>query len=156
MSGPPKRPTQLNLLRGKPGKRAVNKSEPIGTRGIPKCPTWLSPKAKQAWKEMGGLLDDMRVLNLEDKFALELLCHTYSIWRTASNVINRRGPKGGLTYKAKTEHGERFLARPEVAIEADSWRRIKSMLSEFGLTPAARSKVKASMVGKDSLLDEFM
>lgn len=156
MPGPPRTPTQLNLLRGNARKRGVNKSEPTGTRGIPKCPTWLSPKAKQAWKEMGVLLDGMRVLNLEDKLALELLCHTYSIWRTASNVINRRGPTGGLTYKAKTEHGERTLARPEVAIESDAWRRIKAMLSEFGLTPATRTKVKASPAGRGSALDDFM
>jgi len=98
MSGPPKKPTAINKLRGLPGKRAENKSEPKGTPGIPKCPAWLSPKAKDAWKEMGGLLDGMRVLNLEDKVALELLCQTYSIWWTASRVINRRGPTGGLTY----------------------------------------------------------
>ena len=133
MSGPPKTPTQLNLLRGKPGKRAVNKNEPMGTRGIPKCPSWLSAKAKQAWKEMGVLLDGMRVLNLEDKVAMELLCHTYSIWRMASNVINRRGPKGGLTYMARTEHGERSLARPEVAIERDSRLAFARMLRELAL-----------------------
>jgi len=156
MPGPPKTPTAINALRGKPGKRAVNKSEPQGTPGIPKCPTWLSAKAKQAWKEMGVLLDGMRVLNLEDKVALELLCHTYSIWRTASQVINRRGPKGGLTYTVKTETGERFMARPEVAIESDAWRRIKAMLSEFGLTPAARIKVKAGPGRKGSALDEFL
>ena len=156
MPGPPKNPSSLRVLRGSPGKRPVNKNEPLGTRGVPKCPAWLTAPARKAWKEMGALLDGMRVINLEDKVALELLCHTYSIWLRANKVINRRGKEGGLTYKCKTEHGERFLARPEVAIEADSWRRIKSMLGEFGLTPAARTKVKASPGAKDGPLNEFM
>ena len=34
--------------------------------------------------------------------------------------------------------------RPEVAIRADADRRFRAYLVEFGLTPAARSKVKIS------------
>lgn len=156
MPGPRKKPRALSVLKGNPEHRPVNKNEPVGTRGVPKCPAWLTLPAQKAWKQMGALLDEMRVINLEDRIALELLCNTYSIWLRANKVINRRGVTGGLTYKAKTEHGERSLARPEVAIEADSMRRIKAMLSEFGLTPATRSKVKSSPAGKGGALDDFM
>ena len=39
--GPRPQPTQLRLVRGNPGKRAINKLEPKPDGGIPAKPAWL-------------------------------------------------------------------------------------------------------------------
>lgn len=49
----------------------------------------------------------------------------------------------GRTYTTKTQMGDFLIkANPAVAMLADADRRFKSYLVEFGLTPAARTKVK--------------
>ena len=42
---------------------------------------------------------------------------------------------------------------PQVAIASDAWRRSMTMLTQFGLTPASRSKVSA--LGGDGEKDPF-
>jgi P27 family predicted phage terminase small subunit len=140
MPGRKPKPTSLKVLNGNAGKRPLNKNEPKTTPGISRCPSWLSPKAKTAWKEIGGHLKNMNVLNVEDSKALELLCDAYSEWRDARAVIQREGS----TYETDTENGVRHWNRPEVSVANDAWRRVKSMLSEFGLTPSSRSKIQVN------------
>jgi P27 family predicted phage terminase small subunit len=51
----------------------------------------------------------------------------------------------GRTYTTKTQMGDLLIkANPAVAMLADANRRFKSYLVEFGLTPAARSKVNVN------------
>jgi len=45
--------------------------------------------------------------------------------------------------------------RPEVAVIADADRRFKSYLVEFGLSPAARSKVVTPGKPGEGTLDEY-
>jgi len=75
---------------------------------------------------MGGLLDGMRVLTLEDKLAMELLCHTYSTWRKAAGVIDKKGP----TYEAKT----------------DFWHNIFIYNDAFLPTPFKANRVRSAKV----------
>jgi P27 family predicted phage terminase small subunit len=50
----------------------------------------------------------------------------------------------GRTYSTTATSGDKLMrARPEVALRNEAMRHAQSLLSEFGLTPAARSKVSA-------------
>jgi P27 family predicted phage terminase small subunit len=50
--------------------------------------------------------------------------------------------QNGATYETTSTQGEAVIkANPAVAMLADADRRFKAWLVEFGLTPAARSKV---------------
>lgn len=152
-AGRPAKPTALKVLQGNPGRRPKNAREPKAQRGRPKCPAWLSAKARAAWGELCDLLDSMRVLTISDRKALELLCDAYAEWRDARETIRK---EGGPTYRAETESGFIIRARPEVAIAADAWRRVKALLSEFGLTPSARTKVQALDDGNQDPFDAFL
>ncbi len=77
------------------------------------------------------------VLTLADGKALELLCSVYAEYRDARDVIDRQG----ATYESHTQNGKIVRARPEVAIASDAWRRIRAMMTEFGLTPSSRSRI---------------
>ena len=80
----------------------------------------------------------MKVMTMADRKALELLSLAYQEYREASDVIAREG----ATYETTTENGNTMIRpRPEVRLRAESWRRTSTMLQEFGLTPAARSRV---------------
>jgi P27 family predicted phage terminase small subunit len=41
-------------------------------------------------------------------------------------------------------------------MKSDAWKRIRAMLSEFGMTPASRSKVGASGPSEADPLEEFL
>jgi len=43
-----------------------------------------------------------------------------------------------------------LVTNPAVPARADAWRRVKIMLTEFGLTPASRSKVDVEVAGEDN------
>ncbi len=47
MSGPPKTPTHLRLVRGNPSKRPINENEPKPTRGTPNA---------EAFRQAGEIL----------------------------------------------------------------------------------------------------
>ncbi|WP_345059492.1 phage terminase small subunit P27 family [Hymenobacter glaciei] len=88
----------------------------------------------------------MKVCTVADGPALQLLTEALAEWAQARQAVQDRG----LTYETTTVSGN-IMRRPnpEVAIAADAWRRALAMLSQFGLTPAARSKVSAQL-GEDA------
>ncbi len=46
MSGPPKTPTHLRLVKGNPSKRAINKNEPKPPSGVPPTPKYFDKQGK--------------------------------------------------------------------------------------------------------------
>lgn len=153
MSGPPPKPTHIKLVEGNPGRRPLNDKEPKPPRGIPKCPPHLSERARGLWKKIGPHLDKMGVLTIADGTALELMCEAYAEYWECREVIIA----GGATFTSETLAGGLMeRARPQVAMQADAWRRVLSMLAQFGLTPASRSKVKTGDTEKVDPMDAFL
>jgi P27 family predicted phage terminase small subunit len=137
-AGRPAKPTHLKLLAGNPGKRALPKNEPKPKRGVPRPPSWLSKEARKHWKEVSAELDLMGVLTTADAQALALFCDALSEYVAARHEVLTVG----ATYSSETESGGLIVRpNPAVAMASDAWRRLKSMATEFGLTPASRSKV---------------
>lgn len=138
MAGRRPKPTVLKLVAGNPGKRKTNKTEPKPKRSIPSCPAHLKDEAKVAWGRLCTLLDRMGLLTEADSFSLERLCGCYAEILACQVLIDR----DGRTYTTKTMQGETLIkANPAVGMLGDADRRFKSYLIEFGLSPAARSKV---------------
>lgn len=142
--GRPRKPTALKVLQGNPGKRALPKNEPKPTVAESNAPEWLDEYAQEVWQQVSPLLVGMRVLTEADAPALVLLASAWSDWRRADEVIQRLGTS--FEVKEWDKNTEEFVVvgyrrRPEVAERSDSWRRVRLALSDFGMTPAARSKV---------------
>jgi P27 family predicted phage terminase small subunit len=154
MAGRRPTPTVLKLVKGNPGKRATNKKEPKPRRVIPSCPDHLSDSGKVAWGRLTVLLDRMGVLTEADSFALERLCDCYTDILECRDLIER----DGRTYTTQSEGGTLIKTNPAVNQLRAADAQFKSYLIEFGLTPAARSKVNAEPPDdnkKDDPLNEF-
>jgi len=149
------RPTFLRVVGGNAGKRPLNKAEPKPARAIPSPPEHLSDAAKVAWGRLSVMLDRMGVLTEADSFALERACEVYAEILAYREALADRGD--GYTYETETEGGGRMVrAYPEVAMLADADRRLKMWLIEFGVTPAARTKVQAAPPGdKEDPADKY-
>lgn len=145
-------PLEIKLLAGNPGKRRLNRREPKGRPGIPPCPPHLTGVARDAWHRLGRRLKALRVITDADAEALELMCSAYGEYRAALAVVARRG----RTYATRTANGMIVRKRPEVAIAAEAWWRVKGMLVEFGLTPSSRTRVVAGKSEPGVADDEFL
>lgn len=163
MAGRRPKPTHLKLVQGNPGKRAINRSEPKPRRVLPSPPAHLRARAKVAWGYVSAQLDNMGVLTEADALALERLCECYADLLDAQASLDKAvivpnadgdpfvlAKAGESTYATRGKEGWMLRTRPEVAQIADADRRFKSYLVEFGLTPAARSKVKGDGSSKEA------
>jgi P27 family predicted phage terminase small subunit len=153
MAGRKPLPSAVKEARGNPGKRRLNDREPQAPAGMPACPAWLPKVARECWADLKPLLEGMRVVTVADQLGLTLLCAAFAEWREAQKVVEDEG----LTYEAETESGAVMKrANPAVAIRDDAWRRVKLALAEFGLTPSARTRVKASEAAPDDPVDDLL
>lgn len=137
----PRKPTHLKVVTGTLEKPVVNPYEPRPDRGIPPSPPGMTAGAKRAWKRLAPMLDKMGVLTVADSTSLGQLCELIALIGQAQASLNALG---SLTYEAVSAGGATLRRpHPEVAIIADADRRLRTYLNDFGLSPAARSKVTA-------------
>lgn len=145
-------PTALKMLRGNPGKKALNKKEPKPETGIPECPAHLTPEATKIWGNLSFLLNSMGVLTVADAVSLEMFVEAVADVRALRDDIK----ENGRSYKSKTASGEEIVRpNPAAAQVQDADRRVRAWCIEFGLTPASRGKVSVVETIKDDPLDEF-
>ncbi len=111
----------------------------IPKAGLPPKPDHLTPDASKVWDELTPQLEERRVVTHADEYALVLLCEAYAEYRQARTVLAR----DGLTYTTKSTSGVVMQrSRPENALAADSWRRARVMIANFGLDPTSRGRVE--------------
>ena len=151
--GPPPKPTILKILSGNPGKRRLNLDEPRPPKSSGHRPVWLKGVARKTWDILHPLLSGMRVMTMADELALTMLCDVWAEWRAAREIIIRKH----ATYESATKLGHRIIrVRPEVRIASDASRRLRVMLSDFGLSPAARSRIQVSADYTEDSMAKFL
>lgn len=151
--GPQKNPTQLEVLRGNPGKRELNKNEPKFEKEneVPKPPAFLSTNAKKEWKRVAPILYKMGLLTKSDYSALAAYCQNYHRWIEAEKEIRIRN---SLT--TVDENGN-LKAIPEIKIANEAMQGMLKFAKEFGLTPASRTGVVAdNSVEKENPFAKFI
>jgi P27 family predicted phage terminase small subunit len=147
MSGPRPTPTHLKLLRGNPGQRALNRREPEPTLPArpPAPPNFLKGLAREEWQRIIVELYRLHLVTAVDLAPLAAYCYAYARWRTASDKIEQMSDRdpvmAGLI--VKTQSGG-AAANPLVLIADRACRDMVRYASEFGLTPAARSRISAT------------
>ena len=145
MAGRKRTPDLLKVIAGTDQKCRMNEDAPAPNRGVVVAPELLSARAADLFSQLSGILDGMGIASPDDVHALTMLAQRIEQFETLSAVIEDEG------YTYKTDGGM-WKARPEVAMRSDAMRHAQSLLAEFGLTPAARSKVSA---GKAATVNPF-
>ncbi|CAI0745271.1 MAG: phage terminase small subunit P27 family [Serratia grimesii] len=161
MSGPPKTPTHLTLVKGNPSKRAINKNEPKPPSGVPPTPKHFDKQGKYWFKRIGEELDAVGVMSTLDAKALELLIEAYVEYRHHCDTLDREGYTYAVFSDEEPDEGKPREIRmikphPAAVMKADAWKRIRAMLSEFGMTPSSRSKVNPAGPDVVDPMAEFM
>lgn len=130
-------PSKLRILGGdkSKGKDPINTSEPSPPIGCPPYPRGLSKEMKVAWDEWAPQLVKHGLLSIIDGIAFRGLLKAYVKAMKADRIIDRKG------FTVMTSTGTE-IQRAEVAVAHNSWKLVKDFCSEFGLTPASRSRIK--------------
>ena len=151
MRGRPPKPTVTKILTGTFRKGRQNTREAKPGPGAPSCPEFLDATAKAEWQRIAPELDRLGLLTGIDRAALAGYCSLWARWQAAEAVIQR----DGMTFE--TPNG--FIQKnPAVTIARESLALLRNFSSEFGLSPASRSKVQAgppARTEEEQALDEF-
>jgi P27 family predicted phage terminase small subunit len=146
MRGRRPKPTRLKVLTGNPGKRPLNHAEPRPLPAIPECPPELSETARREWNRLTGELAALNMITNLDRAALAAYCTAYALWIEANEAIQ----KFGLMIKSPSGFP---VQSPYVAIANRQTEIIIRISSEFGFTPASRSRITTSSSIEPTLFD---
>lgn len=131
-----KKPTNLKLLEGNPGKRHIKKQEKIDTNKL-KCPVWLSDGAKKEWRFMLPILKKLNLISNLDKTVFAMYCQNYDRWRQAEEELNDE--------KLKVLGRSGFIVNPLIKISAMYQTRMKISIEKLGLSPHDRANLDIAM-----------
>ena len=134
--GPIPKPSAIARAEGNPGKRRLNDCEPQPRATTPRCPEHLDAEAKKEWKRLVPILRRMRVLTEADGMTLANLCQTWSTMMKAQEKLTEMG----ILYKSPSGY---IQQSPLFSMVNQCIDTITKLSREFGLTPAARSRIVA-------------
>jgi len=129
-------------MRGNPGKRPLNESEPTPRSDDISPPNWVTGVAREKWDNVVPKLLGMGVMTNADVEAIARYCTMHEQFvkyldqcRRGLDVLVIRDDKGKVKYMQSTP------AATMMTKLAASMLRIEQ---EFGLTPSARSGIVAT------------
>ncbi|MGO9641500.1 MAG: phage terminase small subunit P27 family [Candidatus Acidiferrales bacterium] len=144
-------PTSLKKLRGNAGKRKLNNAEPRPEPGQPEMLEHLGPIAQSQWRRVVPLLLKLGVLSKLDQAALCGYCAAFERWVLAERDVLKFGltiqePVINLKTGKQRTLGRRRIFRlkknPAISTANDAMKLMKSFLIEFGMTPAALTRLR--------------
>ena len=140
--GPRPTPTPLLQLRGsRRGSANPNEPQPIGYSEPPPPPAWLLDNAQREWSRVVAALIVCRVLRPVDEQVLAAYCQAYARWREADEWLTENGST--VVLRDKDGLVKYVQQVPQVAISRAERTAMLKAAAELGLTPAARSRVRA-------------
>jgi P27 family predicted phage terminase small subunit len=136
----------MKMLTGNPGKRPMNMHEPRPEPVVPDCPTELGPVARREWDRLAGELGKLNLLTTLDRAALAAYCGAYALWAEATEAIQ----KFGTMVKSPSGYP---IQSPYVSIANRQAEIMIRIASEFGFTPASRSRISTPTDREPTLFD---
>lgn len=154
MRGRNPKPTALKLLSGNPGKRPLNDREPQYAPASPEIPGELSEEknsvARQEWERVVPQLITAGVAKRIDRTALVAYCIEYQRWVEAEAFVRQHG------VMVRSRMGL-VTMNPYVRVSRIALEMMMRFMSEFGMTPSARVRLKADIpVPESDPLKDFL
>lgn len=136
-------PTHLKMIRGNPGKRAMNRNEPVPTGDLLDPPEWMSDSQKAGWiyaieNAPQGLLKKLDRSVLVAWAVAEDLHHQASVMLEKYGMLTK-APNTGLPIQS-----------PYLPIVNKQAQILLKAAEQLGFSPASRSRVQVV----DSVPDE--
>jgi P27 family predicted phage terminase small subunit len=162
LRGPKAQSNVIKLLRGNPGRRAIDLSDGVHPEvAVPDAPRHLSKEARKEWKRITVELAELGLVSRLDRAALSIYCQTWGRLVLAENALEakrRHAEEQGLdeaeeVFTQRTPTGflrESALIRIVGKLQQDCDR----YLASFGMSPSSRARVKPSENRQADLFEE--
>jgi P27 family predicted phage terminase small subunit len=148
MRGRKPTPTAIKLLKGYRRDR-VNSDEPPATPARPDVPPGLDAVGRQQFARVCDLLEPLRILSKADGPIVALYAHHFSRWRAAEAQVRKLGLLLDGARGTK-------IANPAVRIAHEAAAAMARLLVELGMSPSARSRIRATPAAPADTLDTFI
>lgn len=113
----------------------------------PECPAHLEGCARAEWLRIIVYLEKYKLITDIDTAALALYCVAYGRWQDAEKVIQEMKSKGGDGMIVKSPSGYP-IQNPYLAVANRAMEDCYKYLQQFGLSPAARTRVTPGVQGE--------
>jgi P27 family predicted phage terminase small subunit len=142
------KPTGLKVVAGTDRPDRRNDQEPKFNPEIPSPPAFLSDEAKVEWGRVCDALYQAGILCKTDRAALGAYCQAYGRWQQAEAALSLMSARDNITrgLMIKTTNGN-AVQNPLVGTANKAMADMVRYAAEFGMTPSARSRIKAE--GRD-------
>lgn len=150
--GPVGKPAELKLLEGNRNHRAIDLTSTFRPEvGAPPMPRDLSREGKKAWKRLVPELVRYNLLAKIHADALEDLCETIGLIKVLRRSINSRQE---LLLSQDKDPAEAVVSETPNKMQVQSpiyqalnreREKLRSWVSEFGLTPAQQARVTTAI-----------
>lgn len=146
IKGPAPTPTALRILKGD-RKDRINRCEPTPpSGGAIEAPEYLVGAALGVWRRLAPSLIEAKLLTPWDIEAFAIYCDSSVRYHEAAKLLDREG----FTVPGATGGTVR---NPTQVVVSDLAKMVRAFATEFGLTPSARSRLKAETPDADSADD---
>lgn len=112
----------------------------------PECPSHLQGSARAEWLRIVVFLEKYKLITEIDTAALALYCASYGRWQDAEEKIQRMKEQDGDGMMIKSPSGYP-IQNPYLAIANRAMEDCYKYLQQFGLSPAARTRVTPGSQG---------
>ncbi len=144
------KPTALKELAGNPGGRELNDAEPQPAPADPeRVPYKLLPKAPRFWLDNAPRLSALGLLSEIDLPAFQMMATHFGVAVQAAELIRAEG------IMTKDEH-QLDRKHPALQVLRDNSAAFRTYAAEFGMTPSARSRVRADVPEEQLSLAEML
>lgn len=134
MRGRKPRPTHLRLIAGNPGRRPMNKNEPVPTTNLTEPPEWMSPSQKDGWRYAMAHAPDGLLKKLDSSIL--------TAWVVAEDV-HRQATENVIKFGmlATNRRTGDVTQSPFLVIQRQQALLMMKGASELGFSPSSRSRV---------------
>ena len=135
MAGRHRKPPQLKVVDGT-FRKDRDAHGPTVEMVAPGCPVWLPKSAKKYWKEIAPQLENVGLIGIVDTAAFAAHCDSFGKFEEVTRKLKLIEDMLDETPKGYQVQSALFTIRNKL------WDQVMRSSNDFGLTPAARSKVK--------------
>ena len=158
MAGRKRKPDHLKIVAGTQRPDRMNPQAPKPIVALPEAPEWLSGRATEYFDQLGAVLYEMGISSKSDTPMLAMLASRLEEVEICTVLIE----DGGRTFVSQAQFDgngrvikQQIKGNPVVAQRSEAMRHAQSLMVEFGLSPAARSKVSATKQPNENPFKDF-
>lgn len=169
--GPKPTPANVHYLNGNPSKKPLHQlMDSLQPEiEIPGCPSHLLPEAKKEWKRIGEELKRYGLISKLDRAALSLYVQSWAELVYAEKMLKRNMERAAIKMAASEDAGQEYVGgdgmtemttngniiySPYWVIANKARHNVDKFLSNFGMSPSARSRVTPSNHLQQALFDD--